>query len=507
MFDIVPLHTPILNQSADPDRPILSWKHGSISYGEFRANIVRIAAWLRSEGCVHGDRVAILLPKSVEFVEAIFATMAAGAAYVPLDINSPPARIKSVLDSAEPRIVITCEPFASKLSAKPDWKVHVIGTSDDGRGLCNYVPQRNLSENELPEPSIDDLAAILYTSGSTGQPKGVMLTHKNIGAFVAWAFSTFSMNQHDRLISIAPFHFDLSTLDLFATARAGASVHLLDEATLKFPAAISLAMERQQITICYAAPTIWRMLESHGRLSQVDLTALRLAIFAGEVFPMAALRQLMSTLRHPAFYNLYGPTETNVCSYYRVPELPAADATSIPIGAACENLELTIRDESGALVGTGEIGEICVAGDAVTIGYQGEPEQTLAVRVNGNGNSYRTGDLGHWDEDGMLRYRGRKDNQVKIRGNRIELSEIEAVLGSHPGVAEAMVKLESGGEYDYKLSAFVVRSASGSEEDELLQHCRQRLPLIAIPQEIRFMDSFPHTSTGKIDRPKMLENS
>ena len=354
---------------------------------------------------------------------------------------------------------------------------------------------------ELPVVNAENLAAVLFTSGSTGQPKGVQLTHGNIGSFVDWAIDVFSIEKNDRLISLAPFHFDLSTLDLFATARAGARVHLIDEATLMFPAAVSLAMSKLGTTICYAAPTVWRMLESHGRLNKIELPSLRLALFAGEVFPIASLRKLMTRLAHPSYYNLYGPTETNVCTYYRLPGIPEEQATAIPLGAACEHLEVMILDEQGKELPAETKGEICVRGPAITPGYLNRPELEDGIRIHGKTDTYRTGDIGLLGSDGMIYYMGRKDNQVKIRGNRIELSEIEGVIGAHPSVVEAVVIYLPGEGDNYQLFACVV----GNDPDEavLLQHCKAHLSQVAVPQSIKFYREFPHTSTGKIDRVRL----
>lgn len=500
MTSLRTLHEALFDADFSSDRPFITFKNHMTSYNQFRQDVLNVTTWLNQLGIGKGHCVAVLLPKCLEYTQSIFGVISAGAAYVPLDTSNPASRLDKILGNAQPSLIISTLRYSEHLKTRVP--IFNIELTSDGKGLINKI-EMDGSCPEPPNVSLDDLAAILFTSGSTGQPKGVQLTHRNVGAFVTWAIKTFRITEQDRLISMAPFHFDLSTLDLFATVSAKACVHLIDEASLNFPAVMCHAMHTQGTTICYAAPSIWRMMLSHGRLGQVNLSTLRLALFAGEVFPVAALRNLMNALPSPEYYNLYGPTETNVCTYYHLPVVPEETVTSIPIGRACEHLDVFILDELGNRLGAGQTGEICVRGSAVTPGYHNMVELSQSVRVDGHVDSYRTGDLGYFDESGLLYYKGRRDNQVKIRGNRIELSEIESVIGAYPAVAECMVKFEPRGENDCKLIAYVVRTAECEDEDIFIQ-CRKHLPAIAIPQEIVFMDSFPHTSTGKIDRQKLL---
>jgi len=498
------LHAPLFDTDSPGDQPFLCWGDRVLSYQRFREDVSQISIWLRESGCTRSTRVAILLPKCAEFVQGIFATLYCGGTYIPLDIDSPVKRLRKVIDSADPALIISCEPFASNVFPKGDPRLRLVENPGSGQGLVDLATGDKALDPTMPSLQLDDAAAILYTSGSTGIPKGVVLSHRNISSFSAWAVSKFSMQQSDRVISIAPFHFDLSTFDLFSTVASGARLFLPERESLRFPPVLSGHLEKEQISICYAAPTIWRLLESYGGIAQRNLQRLRLVVFAGEVYPIAELRRLMNSIPHADYYNLYGPTETNVCTYYKVPEPPAEDVTSIPIGAPCEFLEVTIRDSEGRELGSHEKGEICVSGPAVMLGYHNCAKDTLQSLVNEQAGTYRTGDLGQFSQDGSnIEFCGRIDFQVKIRGNRIELLEVESVLGAHAGVAAAVVVTKSVRECEMIVKAIVVPSTDGCEKSDLIQHCRQFLPVVAVPGEIEFVKELPLTSSGKIDRQKL----
>ena len=255
--------------------------------------------------------------------------------------------------------------------------------------------------------SPDDLAMILYTSGSTGEPKGIMLTGANLCSFVDWAVSTFDVSARDRLANHAPLHFDLSTFDIFGALARHASVHLIDESAAWFPGRLRELIEAKGLTIWYSVPTALVRLQERRALA--GLRSLRLMLFAGEVFPMPVLRRLMADLPGPEYVNLFGPTETNVCTYHRLPGVPASDMDTLPIGRPCENLSVRILDTERREAEAGEIGEICVEGPSVMAGYWGRPELTRATRWQGRAKSYLTGDYG---------YRARRRHVVLRRSPR-----------------------------------------------------------------------------------------
>jgi amino acid adenylation domain-containing protein len=357
-----------------------------------------------------------------------------------------------------------------------------------------------------------DLAYILYTSGSTGDPKGVMIAHRAIFTFVNWCYDTFQMTEQDRVTGHAPLHFDLSTFDLYVTIKAGGTVVLVPEKLSVFPLQLVQFLQDEGITVTYMVPSILSLMVNYGRLNSHDLSRLRAILFAGEVFPIKYLRELVAAVPHAAYYNLYGPTETNVCTYYQVrpQDLEPERAQPVPIGVACENMEVFAIDEAGRLVtAPGCEGELWVRGSCVAQGYWGDPEKTARGFVSNPyqphyaETAYRTGDIVVLDEDGRnWRLVGRRDHMIKSRGYRIELGEIESALYSHAAVKEAVVVAIPDELLGNRIKAFVVPlGGNGLTAREIQTHCGQRLPRYMVPEAIEFLEELPKTSTGKVNRP------
>src|SRR5262245_16117897 len=499
------LHETLANaDSVRASRHAILWSGGACTRAELRATTLRIAARLKLSGIGGGQRVAVCLPKSVESVQAILGTLAAGATYVPVDAAAPAAHIRTIVADAEISLLLTTPAVHDRLLAEGpvDGPIAIVHASGSGHGWNKWLG--DASAEPAPHVEPDQTAAILYTSGSTGRPKGVMLSHRNISSFVQWAIERFQLGPEDRFTSHAPFHFDLSTLDLFASLHAGASVFLLDEKTIRFPAAVAKVLETQRITVWYSVPRALRLLLDHGGLDRRDLSALRLVLFACEVFPVPSLGKLMQKVPHPRYVNLFGPTETNVCTYHALPGPPAEHEAAIPIGVPCEHVQVTLREEDGRLVQRGQVGEICVTGPPVLQGYWRQPQHTESVRLAGRPDSYRTGDFGQVLENGTIRFLGRRDHQVKIRGHRVELSEIESKLVTHPHVGQAAVVLVMPTSLNACLVAFVVSSpGKGLTTEELHEHCSKRLPDYAVPARFIVLDDLPTTSTGKLDRQRL----
>jgi amino acid adenylation domain-containing protein len=376
-----------------------------------------------------------------------------------------------------------------------------------------------LQDSELLPPAgtiENDLAYILYTSGSTGDPKGVMISHRTIFTFINWCYETFKLTEKDRVTSHAPLHFDLSTFDIYATIKAGGTVVLVPEKLSIFPVQLVQLLQDEEITVTYMVPSIFSLIVNYGRLSRHDLSKLRTILFAGEVFPIKYLRQLVTAIPHTDYYNLYGPTETNVCTYYKVrPEDLAPECTQpVPIGIACENSEVFAVDEAGQLVTEpGYEGELWVRGSCVAQGYWADPEKTAKGFVHNhfqpyhNEIAYRTGDIVILDEDGLnWRFIGRRDHMIKSRGYRIELGEIEAALYGHTGIKEAAVVAIPDELVGNRIKAFVVPlKENGLTITELHTHCRDHLPRYMVPEVIEFRNELPKTSTGKINRPLLAK--
>jgi amino acid adenylation domain-containing protein len=504
------LHRNLQNAgNSSPEHPAVVIDGNVLTYRMLEVRSRQFSAWMTDLGVSPGDRIAVCLPKSLESVIAIYGTLMTGAAYVPVDTRTPVLRLIRLLANAACRVVLTTESVAGQLYSQ--WPVSEVQPKilgfrhPDLEVWTAGIPAAERFAN-CDDSAADAAAAILYTSGSTGQSKGVVLTHRNIMCFVEWSQEYFGLRASDQVASIAPFHFDLSTFDLFATHAAGATVILMNEQTVMFPAAVSRNLESEQVSICYAVPTTWIQLLQRGQLSPDSLRQLRHVIFAGEVFPVAPLRRLMNVASRATFTNLYGPVETNVCTFHTLSEVPGPDETEIPIGRACRHATVLVLDQQGVPVQAGEIGEVCVKGPGVTPGYWKMPEQTEACRVDGDPVTYRTGDLATIDVDGCMWFRGRVDHQVKIRGHRIDPGEIESTLASHSGVLQTVVVVVRTST-DAWFVAFVQPGKTFTTVADLQQYAAARLPFYARPREIIVLDAFPLTSSGKIDRMGLLRKA
>jgi amino acid adenylation domain-containing protein len=351
-----------------------------------------------------------------------------------------------------------------------------------------------------------DLAYILYTSGSTGRPKGVMLSHENATTFVDWCSETFLPLASDSFSSHAPFHFDLSVLDVHVCFKHGATLVLIPEDLGKDPVRLARLIADERITIWYSAPSILSLLAQFGNLPDLDLSALRHVLFAGEVFPVKHLRTLCELLPARRYFNLYGPTETNVCTFYEVkPPVPPARTTPYPIGKTCSHLRSRVVGDADRDVERRQEGELCIAGPGVMQGYWALPDQTAKGFLTAPDGSrwYRTGDIVVEDEDGNYIYRGRRDRMIKRRGYRVELGEIEAGLYRHPRVKEAAVVAVQE-EDGVRVAAFLAgHDKGGASLIEMKRFCSQHLPLYMIPDRIVWLEALPKTSTDKVDYQRL----
>lgn len=479
-----------------------------LSYRQLDQQANQLAHLLVENGVSRGDRVAIYLDKSLESVVAVYGVMKAGAAYVPFDPDAPVARLAYIAGNCAIRCLLTgsekVEQIRAILEAGGGFETIVLnGQARDARLDASAT-------NRLASEIIDqDLAYILYTSGSTGDPKGVMLTHRNALAFIAWAAMEFEISPQDRLSSHAPLHFDLSVFDLYVAAYAGAAVVLVPAKASLFPNQIVGFIQDYGITVWYSVPSILSLVTLRGGLAKTSLPSLRTILFAGEVFPVKYLRQLMSLVSHARFANLYGPTETNVCTWFEVPRLDDGVTEPIPIGKAVDNDFVFAVREDGALAAPGEIGELYVRGATVMRGYWGDPERTARSLVPDPVGSalvdpvYRTGDLVEALGDGNYRYVGRRDAQIKSRGYRIELGDVEAAINLHPGVVECAVLAVADELVTNRLIAYVTVRDNSTEAD-LVRFCGERLPRYMIPESFGLLAELPKTSTGKIDRRSLL---
>jgi len=490
---------------------------GSITYRELGHLSDRVRDRLYSLGVRRGDRVGICLRKSADTVAVIYGILKTGAAYVPVDSTAPPSRDAYIMHNCGVKAVVIESRLAEKfrveyeqLGPLPECLLlDGVGGGDGLRKALDYADANNPApEVETAATESSELAYILYTSGSTGKPKGVMLSHENAVSFVDWCSEVFEPTPNDRFSSHAPFHFDLSILDIHVSLKHGATLIIIGEDIGKDPQRLAPLIAEQRISIWYSAPSILAMLAQFGNLESRDYSAIRLLLFAGEVFPVKHLRTLTKLIPKPRYFNLYGPTETNVCTFYEVP-LPIDEerTTPFPIGETCSHLQGKVVDGSGNTVTKGAEGELCINGPAVMQGYWALPEQTAAGFFIDEDETrwYRTGDIVTEADNGDYTYLGRRDRMIKRRGYRVELGEIEAGLYRHPLVKEAAV-VAIDDEAGVKVKAFLsCREEKHPSLIELKRFCSEHLPLYMIPDSFSWHDALPKTSTDKIDYQRLKE--
>jgi len=479
-----------------PDALAVKGTAGSMTYGELDCLANRMARALAELGVRRGDRVGIWVDKSARAVAAMQGALRLGAAYVPLDPLAPAARIRVILEDCAVRALATSKIRAAAVLT--DNLAHVgclpIDAIENGSNLETLSSLSDEPVNKL-DSTDDELAYILYTSGSTGKPKGVCISHRNALAFIDWAADELRATPADRFSNHAPLHFDLSVLDLYAAFQTGASVILVPDGMSYVPNRLVDFILQENISIWYSVPSALILMIERGGLLNVPSVPLRAILFAGEPFPIQSLRRLHKRWPSVRLLNLYGPTETNVCAFYEVREIPEDRTKPVPIGRACSGDQVWAVKDDGNAATLGEEGELMVSGPTVLLGYWGH-------LPHGN-KPYATGDIVRLEEDESYLYIGRRDQMVKVRGHRIELGDIEATLGDHLAIREAAVVV-SGAGIEARLIAFLVYNGHGQPSLlEIKRHCAERLPRYMIVDEVRVLAELPHTRNGKLDRLKL----
>ena len=504
-----------------PDKTAVVVPGGSsITYSE----LDRLSDSLRDRlvhiGVAQGDRVGFRLHKSIESVACIFGILKAGAAYVPVDADSPVSRAAFILsDCGVKAVVLEKEHEADMMGeldahgARPVCISLDLADAVSGSALTDALDESGNSDPAISRATSEsDLAYLLYTSGSTGTPKGVALTHGNALSFVNWCSETFEFSSADNFSSHAPFHFDLSILDIFVCIQQGATLTLIDEALGKDPTKLAQVIADQKISVWYSTPSILSLLANYGRLHKHMYGSLRIVFFAGEVFPIPQYTELLTSWDHPRYVNLYGPTETNVCTWYEVPREKevVANLSSFPIGNVCEPNLARVVDEDGKDVGAGNEGELVIAGPNVMQGYWNRKDLTEGAFLRDcEGPSwYKTGDIVKSDDQGRYVYVSRRDRMVKRRGYRVELGEIEVALSKHPNVREAAAVAVSDEDAGLKVCAYVVgRDGEKLSIIAMKQHSSRHLPPYMIPDVFVVLEQLPRTSTDKINYQSLISKA
>lgn len=444
------------------------------------------------------EPVMVYLPKSAKCIACFMGAMYSGNPYVPVAYDMPANRIQKIADSLEGRghIITDANGLEVLKNTNITLKTHIYDE------IINTKADEPLIEKSLSAVIDTDPIYIMFTSGSTGAPKGVTVPHRGVIDYAMWVRDTFKINENTNLGNQAPFYFDNSIFDIYSMLLTGAKMTIIPEKLFMFPSKLPEFVRDNHITTIFWVPTVMINVANSGVLSEIEMSELQNVVFCGEVMPNTQLNIWRKHQPHCVYANLYGPTEiSDVCSYY-IADRDFADSDPLPIGKACENMRIIILNEENKIASVNEQGELCVIGTGVSLGYWNAPDLTRKAFAQNPANPYyperiyRTGDLAFVNDEGLIIFLGRKDNQVKVKGNRIELGEIENAAMCVPSVRGACAVYD---EREQKIVLFV-ESCEALMLRKVNLELKKYIPQYMLPSRLVVMDRFPHTANDKIDR-------
>ncbi|MFJ5033069.1 amino acid adenylation domain-containing protein [Streptomyces sp. NPDC088560] len=469
----------------------------SLTYAELNERANRLARLLRGRGVGRDVLVGVAMERSLDLVVTLLAVLKAGGAYVPLDTGLPPARLAAIAEDARPRVVLTHGTLADRL---PALECPVLGVADLAAELAVQSP-------DDPGVPVDgeDLCYVIFTSGSTGRPKGVMNVHAALRNRLLWMQEAYGLDATDRVLQKTPFSFDVSVWEFFWPLMTGAALVMARPEGHRDSAYLADTIAAERITTIHFVPSMLQLFLTEPPARSAGL---RRVFCSGEELPRD-LQDRFLDLHGAELHNLYGPTEAaiDVTAWHCRPQ---ADTRPVPIGRPIANIRMYVLDRHGRPVPAGVPGELCIGGRGLARGYLNRPELT-AERFTDDpfvpgARIYRTGDLARHRADGALEFLGRLDHQVKLRGQRLELGEIEAVLTRHPEVREAVVVAREHAPGDVRLAAYVTAAgAAAPGAGDLAAQLREQLPEYMVPASFTVLDALPLTPSGKTDRKALPE--
>ncbi|MDD6484741.1 MAG: amino acid adenylation domain-containing protein [Clostridiales bacterium] len=495
--------TAILDRAAEKfgQKTAFCDKDGEISFSDLKSRALKIGTYLLDNtGASKTRPVLVCMEKSINSVVSFMGAMYAGAPYVPVDCNIPRTRLEKTIENLKPAAVIT--DTASRFDGFDIDAVEFDTASE-------YCADEEKISRALMSVCDLDPAYIMYTSGSTGVPKGVTISHRAVIDYTLWLNDTFDIDETSVIGMQSAFHFDNSVFDMFITLYTGAKNYIIPEILFMYPQKLIDYMNENQINTIFWVPTVMISMANSSVLSGDNtLPPLRLILFAGEVMPNTQLNIWRKAFPDAVYVNMYGPTEVCDIATYYIVECEFENHETLPIGKPCANMKAIILNDKDELCGIGEQGELCIGGSALALGYWNAPELTNKAFVQNPLNKYyhekiyRTGDLVYKNDEGNIIFIGRADTQIKLRGNRIELGDLESAASAIDGVNSSCAL------FDCEKQEIVLFLES---DEEIVQRkfklaLRQYVPAYMIPSKIVTMSAFPHTPSGKIDRVLLKNN-
>lgn len=483
-----------------PDKIAFSDKEKSLTFFDLDVKARALACEISKKiNKATKQPIAVYLPKGVECIVSFLAIAYSGNFYTSLDTSLPEERLKKIISTLEPVLIIT----------NSDKEVVIKSVSPDAVLLTentNNIIDDVLLENILRSVIDTDVLYVLFTSGSTGEPKGVVISHRAVIDFNNWAINTIDIDRNTVFGNQVPFHFDVSMPDIYLPLFCGASTHIIPEELFLFPVKLIKHINDNKINTLNWVSSAMMILCNKEVLEKIPMPNFKMAIFSAEVLPIKHLNQWIKYYPNATFINMYGPTEiTFICTYYIVDRI-FNDGDSLPIGYPCANTDILILNDDNKLVNIDEVGELCVRGSCLAHGYYVNDEKTRDSFVQNPLNDkypekiYRTGDLVKYNQRGEILYIGRKDSQIKHQGYRIELGEIERACLSFKMVLSCTALYD-----DVKKRICIAVSPEGINKKELFRHLEVSLPKYMLPHFIETIENMPLNQNGKIDRNKLME--